>query len=418
MTILRNVVFALLLLAVNLVTAQTKVSPFDVDYTDDRQLLELLDCRAVRLELGIPWSEYKQLKDIHARASQELAKTLEALRKIPSGTYLSQSARESALLDEKEKVIDVVGSERFKRLQELGNYFEIEYYGLADAFAYRNFGKRLGVHQQQASALRRDIEELQRESDLNVFGIRRRTHAQIVASLNIEQQSKIANLMGDFFDFYGLNVVNRHDKFEDFNDENAMTVANGNIGTTVADLASVAQIEVFPEFNDSISSFAAVRWPSVETELQLDQEQINAYQRAFKRVTFEEMSAQKAVEQLDEILTAKQKIRLDQLMLYALVAAQGYSKALTDSRLSEALEIQDNQKPELLKAIKQAEVNRDKEVRIARAKLLEDSVKKLTPEQEQSARNQLGEFFVCPPYYHAGRKEVNRNRAANSRDSN
>lgn len=358
------------------------------------KVYELLTNRSVREELNFSYSNYLQYKQIMQRHDAETSDVLPKLKDIPSPKGALISLMRADIANQTIAAIEaLLQPPDIDRLDQLVHYVEIAYRGLNVALADGKLGEKIGVTENQRTSIRTKGSKILADAAASESEIRRRTHETILQLLSPNQLADARQLLGEFFDGQDGSAQRQFDQNKDLRDEVQLRNAEGK-SISEADLAKEKDTRLALSLNDT-TIISLLSRESVRRDLGMDEQQRLAYAKMDAQLpTVQGNRLAIKLDMVLEILLPKQQLRLKQLAYFNEIFSRGYARAITQGQLGAALNVTDEQKPELFAAILELELAKGKEIHQVRRNAHDRILKELSSEQQQAASRELGEFFV------------------------
>lgn len=401
----------------NLDTPKDMRAPRIVTRMDHFNLLEKW---AICGELGMSVQQFRECQKLRSDFGRHLY--------ADDGSFLANSLRDKSAMLER-GIESMLTETQVHRLWQLAHYVEIAYVGLDGALAYGRLGQLIGVTENQRTALKARAQKILADSDMAIRRVRRENYASALSLLNSTQRDQAIKKTGEYFEYVDPVLIGRKamivdsqlDKITDVEQAKAIEKRNRTFLTP-------------PDFNKRENLFKLLQWRSVQDELALTKEQVDAVHRLNdelrqefakmdaelsnrsadefpedkKATGFEKMRTEtyrrirsemyarmdaRFADALEEVLLPHQMNRVMQLSYYAETEYVGLGAALTHGRLGREIGVSESEYAVLRERIHTLDLGTAKKVQSIRMAAHNSVLQELSAEQRRNAEDALGPYF-------------------------
>lgn len=177
------------------------------DPNNSSALTGLLQQDKIRSELKITPEQIAGIEKLQKQSNQLLSTAVQAMMKARSngGGNLDLSTLQEAkdnVRDLTDRGIEeILLPEQLERIRQIAFQVEISRMGLGPSLTRGKLGETVGIRNDQKPDLIRLATKIEEETTAKIAQIRREAREELVATLDEEQQAKVTELIGDFFDY-------------------------------------------------------------------------------------------------------------------------------------------------------------------------------------------------------------------------
>ncbi len=177
------------------------------DPNNSSALTGLLQQDKIRSELKITPEQIAGIEKLQKKSNQLLSSAVQAMMKARSngGGNLDLSTLQEAkdnVRDLTDRGIEeILLPEQFERIRQIAFQVEISRMGLGPSLTRGKLGESVGVRNEQKPDLIRLATKIEEETTAKIAQIRREAREELVATLDEDQQAKVIELIGDYFDY-------------------------------------------------------------------------------------------------------------------------------------------------------------------------------------------------------------------------
>jgi hypothetical protein len=173
-------------------------------------MMDLLRDPKVRQELEMLDEQFQEL-EVKGREIQRSTngRVLELLAEAKSGGLPAQKVRESiqAIRQEAEKEVErSILPFQFKRLKQIAYHVQMGRRGVADVLTKDPLASELQLTNEQKVKLRETAEAVEKELAEEITKLRAKAKTKLFAELNMDQQKRLSEILGDDFDGSSISV--------------------------------------------------------------------------------------------------------------------------------------------------------------------------------------------------------------------
>jgi ribosome recycling factor len=177
------------------------------DPSDSSALAALLQQEKIRQELGISDSQMAGIQKLQKESGELLQKAVQELMKATkeSGGAAQldhiREARERVRELTERGIEEILLPDQVDRIKQIAFQVEITRMGMGPSLTRGKFGEAVGIRNEQKPELIRLAQELEEETRKKIAAIRAEAREKLIAKLDEEQQQKVEDLLGKYFDY-------------------------------------------------------------------------------------------------------------------------------------------------------------------------------------------------------------------------
>jgi transcriptional regulator of met regulon len=350
------------------------------------QIAQFLANKTVVKAIGLNSEERAAIEQLLAENNGDLANVTfgGSGSKIPS--FAELKAKSAKMRQENERRLDeILDPIQQDRLRQIVYQIEISRIGPAEALITGFLGKEVGVETYQKTAMRIVAESADVRAKRSILEIVSASRESVIAELSATQRSRIKDLFGSTFDFLDqMQTI----KFE--YREPGFAIPTPNSLMAVVGLA----------MNDSIAKEIGLspEARSALEKLHKDSRRPKEAPGPLAEIGFRKDELSKTIcleiqNQVEELLTVKQKQRLQQLAYHVETSRIGLIAALLSGYLGKELGLDSQQKLALERANEEIQEKADANILRVLIAWREEIFRELTPLQREKATKLLGKDF-------------------------
>lgn len=392
-------------------------SNYSPDYSNEKALLELLNNRSVRIELGVPIDRYRKIQKLQAD-------TMNEKNRILSSIGVGNIKLELALYDEvdvktNDAVRTLLSADQIARLLQIPHHVEIAYTGIARAFADGKLGRLIGVTENQRSALLEKATRYHATAMAQIANLEQAYQNAVVNALSEAHATRLHELLGINFEVVDPALFMTNSRYEDAIEEWKSLDAKGLKDSTV-----VKPSKTVRDFGNRAELLGLVHRPSVQRELDLSQEQLIAFEELVVGFSEKLNKERKAIigdrnpndatvkadltakwkaiivkhsedftSIVDELLLPNQFTRLEEIGRHCEIDHMGLFGALESGHLGKEVGVTDTERQKLRFGASKAQETLDLERHRINKSLQAQVISELSTEQQGKAHKLLGSYF-------------------------
>ncbi len=371
---------------------------------DGSQMFNMLRSAGVRKELALDDSQSKlvcKMFDDEPLIIQQLLRQEKAGDPYPIFRQRNINAMK-----------DVVTSEQSRRLQQIALRAEITVLGLPAALTEGRFGERIGINENQKAGLiaKGTAIELRRKQGIN--DALAKAEDELLMQLQEDQRVAAKRLIGSHFlfdDHYSLKrLVEKTLLVKPLDTRHGMI--HFDIPVVGIEKSAIdGKLTIGPNLDKPAELFNFLRSEGVKCELDFRDTPLkvlntmvieySANVREYARRGENSTHAMQVLREengktIGAMMTPDQTVRLKQLASRVEVACLGLSRALTEGRLGEGVEINDSQRIAVLEKEKEMEDRVQQELWEVMSSAEIELLEVLTKKQRDTAKQALGKYFL------------------------